>query len=236
VVVVDPKYAATWPALEAEIHRLTDQPITHVILTHAHPDHAGAVEVLPPGVEVIGQLNAIRRVTAFGWLHGRGATPNVRVFADQITLFTGDDTVTLRSYGPAHTDGDTLVQFHQARVLHAGDLFPDTVAPIANIEGGGNGVGLGHTLTTAAAAIHDVDQVITGHGTVMTWDDFRGFAAFVQGLVDYVRATMGFGSDKNAVFKAAPIPPRFAGYKLDRLFNTLDEIDRSIRPRWQRIF
>ena len=236
VVVVDPKYATAWPALEAQIRALTSQPITHVILTHAHPDHAGAVEVLPADVEVIGHLQTIRRVIDFGWLQRRGATPNVRVFADRVTLFTGADTITLVSHGPAHTDGDALVVFHAARVLHAGDLFPDTVAPIANIEGGGDGVGLARTLTAAAAGIHDVDRVITGHGTVMTWHDFTTFAGFVQMLVDYVRAEMGFRSDKNAVFRAISIPDRYSSYHLDRLFNTLDEIDRSIRPRWQRIF
>lgn len=236
VVVVDPKYATAWPDLAARIRALTDQPITHVILTHAHPDHAGALEVLPPEVEVIGQRRAIDRVTGYGWLKNRGATPNVRVFADRLTLFTGADRISLISYGPAHTDGDALVVFHEARVLHAGDLFPDTVAPIANLEGGGNGVGLAHTLTTAAGEIHDVDRVITGHGPVKTWDDFGTFAAFVQMLVDYVRAEMGFRADKNAVFRAITIPPRYAGYNLERLFNTLDEIDRSIRPRWQRIF
>ncbi|MCC6988227.1 MAG: MBL fold metallo-hydrolase, partial [Acidobacteria bacterium] len=220
----------------ARIRALTDKPITHVILTHAHPDHAGALEVLPPEVEVVGHLNAIHRVTGYGWLKSRGATPNVRVFADRITLFAGADTISLISHGPAHTDGDALVVFHAARVLHAGDLFPDTVAPIANIEGGGNGVGLAHTLTTAASAIHDVDTVITGHGPVQTWADFRTFAGFVQMLVDYVRAEMGFRKDKNVVFRAIPIPPQYAAYNLDRLFNTLDEIDRSIRPRWQRIF
>lgn len=236
VVVVDPKYATAWPDLTARIRALTDKPITHVILTHAHPDHAGALEVLPPEVEVVGHLNAITRVTGYGWLKTRGATPNVRVFADRVTLFTGADTITLISHGPAHTDGDALVLFHAARVLHAGDLFPDTVAPIANIDGGGNGVGLAHTLTTAAAEIHDVDRVITGHGAVVTWADFRTFAGFVQMLVDYVRAEMGFRKDKNVVFRAIPIPPQYAGYNLERLFNTLDEIDRSIRPRWQRIF
>lgn len=235
-VVVDPKDATSWPDLVAQIRGLTDKPVTHVILTHAHPDHAGAVEVLPDDVEVIGQQQAIDAVTGYGWLRRRGATAKVRVFADRDTLFTGADTITLTSHGPAHTGGDALVVFQAARVLHAGDLFPDTVAPIANLEGGGDGVGLARTLTAAAAEVRDVDRVITGHGAVMSWDDFRTFADFVQLLVDYVRAEMGFGTDKNAVFRAIVIPPRYSAYDLDRLFNTLDEIDRSIRPRWQRIF
>ncbi len=235
VVVVDPKYAASWPALEARIRGLTDKPITHVIITHSHPDHAGAIDVLPAEVVVVGHQHAIRTVAGYGWLRHRGATPNVQIFAERITLFSGADALTLISYGPAHTNGDALVVFHAARMLHAGDLFPDTVAPIINIDGGGDGPGLARTLARAAG-LRDVDRVITGHGPVMSWTEFGDFAAFVQMLVDYVRAEMGIGKDKNAVFRAIPVPARYSGYNLERLFNTLDEIDRSLRPRWQRIF
>ena len=47
---------------------------------------------------------------------------------------------------------------------------------------------------------------------------------------------MGMFRDKVAIFRATGCPTRFADYDRTRQFDTLDEIDRSLRPRWQRVF
>jgi glyoxylase-like metal-dependent hydrolase (beta-lactamase superfamily II) len=236
VVVVDPKFAESWPALEIEIQRITDRPITHVILTHSHPDHAGALARIPPQVEVVAQEHTVDHLREDGWLYrAQGEAPSVRAYADRLTLFDGDDTVTLIAPGPAHTDGDSLVVFPHARVMHAGDLFPFDAAPTANIETGGDGAHFADALTATATGLQGIDRVITGHGAVVPWSALVDYADFMQFLVRYVQAEMRFGRDKHQVFNTIPLPLRFERYR-ERLFNTLDEIDRGLRPRWQRVF
>lgn len=238
VVVVDPKFASSWPDLVTRIRGLTDKPVTHAISTHFHEDHAGASRIVPAGVQVVATEQALGEMARYGFLSdgSDGHLPTTRSYTDRLTLFEGPDRVTLVAPGPAHTGGDTLVVFHEARVMHAGDMFPDKVPPIVHIEGGGDGVRFAAALAATVASVSDVELVITGHGPVMRWADFAGFADFVQMLVDYVRAEMRFMRDKNQVFRAIPVPARYADYDLGRMYETLDEIDRSIRPRWQRVF
>jgi glyoxylase-like metal-dependent hydrolase (beta-lactamase superfamily II) len=237
VVLVDTKFSENWYGLLAQVRSVTDKPITHVINTHAHGDHSGGDIYLDHSVEIDVQANTAANMRTLDVLPRPGNTlpPIVRTFVDRMTLLSGDDAIDLYWFGPAHTDGDALVVFRAARVMHAGDVFPGRVTPIANIEFGGNGVGLAHYLTEAARTIPDVDRVITGHGVVEPWKAFVDYGRFVSLLVDYVRANMHWRTDKNRVFKALTVPEDFRGYDLSRSFDTLDEIDRSIRPWWMRV-
>ncbi|MGE0812478.1 MAG: MBL fold metallo-hydrolase [Vicinamibacterales bacterium] len=237
VVVVDPKYAASWPALAAAVRAITDRPITHAILTHSHSDHAEAVVDLPASVRIVAQGRTLDRLLHFSYLPRGPATEQRLTRVDErLVLFEGDDTVTLFHPGAAHTDGDLVVSFDRARVLHLGDLFPGPRFPIINIEGGGDGRHFPDALQATLGAFPAAERVITGHGAVLGRQDLADYAAFVRFSVDYVRAEMRMFKDKAAVFRALPLPDRFRDYDRTRQFDTLDEIDRSLRPRWQRIF
>ncbi|MEZ5289465.1 MAG: MBL fold metallo-hydrolase [Vicinamibacterales bacterium] len=237
VVVVDPKYAAAWPALDAAVRTLTDRPITHAILTHSHSDHAEAVVELPASVRIVAATRTVDRLLHFSYLP-RGPETEQRLTRvdDRLVLFDGDDAVTLFHPGAAHTDGDLVVSFDKARVLHLGDLFPGQRFPIINIEGGGDGRHFPDALQATLDAFPAAARVITGHGTVLGRQDLVDYAAFVRFSVEYVRAEMRMFKDKAAVFRALPLPDRFTDYDRTRQFDTLDEIDRSLRPRWQRLF
>lgn len=236
-VVVDPKFAASWPALEQAVHAITPLPITHVILTHFHNDHAESVALLPPSVKVVAQDHAIERLIFYRFLPDDALVTGRAVpYRDRLTLFDGAERITLFWPGPLHTGGDTIVSFDRARVLHMGDVFPGKVFPIVSIEGGGDGTRYAEGVRSVLEAFPDATRLITGHSTLMTRGDFAEFGELMGLAADYVRREMGMFRDKNAIFKALVLPAKFAAYDRTRQFNTLDEIDRSIRPRWQRAF
>lgn len=236
-VLVDPKYAVSWPRVEAQVRAITDLPITHVVLTHFHNDHAESVALMPPSVKVVAHEHAIEQLIFYRFLPDDAVTTGRALpYRDRTALFDGEDRISLYWPGPLHTAGDTIVSFDRARVVHLGDVFPGKVFPVVNIEGGGDGT----RYTTAAQGIldtfPDATRLITGHSSVMTRDDLAEFGEFMAVTTGYVRREMGMFRDKNAIFKALVLPPKFAAYDRTRQFNTLDEIDRSIRPRWQRAF
>lgn len=236
-VIVDPKYAVSWPALEREVRRLTDLPITHVIVTHFHSDHAEAVALVPPSAKVVAHANAIERMIFERLLPDDAvATGRALPYDDRLDLFEGDDALSLRWPQRAHTNGDTLVYFARARALHMGDVFPGKEFPIVHIEGGGDGRRFPEVVRETLAAWPEVDSIITGHGPVLGRRDMEGYGEFMQHALDYVGTEMGMFRDKTAIFKAYRPPARFADYDRARQFETLDEIDRSLRPRWQRLF
>jgi glyoxylase-like metal-dependent hydrolase (beta-lactamase superfamily II) len=232
VVLVDPKYAESWPAVQAQIATITDKPIAYVINTHAHPDHTEANRVLPADVTLVMHENAVRHVTGS---IPTSAVTRLETYTTRLTLFSGEEAVDLYHFGPAHTDGDTFVVFRSARVMHAGDVFAARSTPIINHASGGNGVTFADVVKHAAH-IPQVDRVITGHGPVVPWSDFVLFADLNRRLLEHVRSHMHVGADKAAVFRSFTWSPQFSGFERARAFDTMDEIDRSLRPWWQRVW
>ena len=119
--------------------------------------------------------------------------------------------------------------FNHAKVMQVGDLFPFKAPPTVNIEGGGDGPHFAEALADTVTNVHDMNQVVAGHGAALPWSDLVDYADFTGFLVGYVRAEMHFAADKNAVFKGIRVPSRYSEYRLDRLFNALDEINRGLR-------
>jgi glyoxylase-like metal-dependent hydrolase (beta-lactamase superfamily II) len=93
VVVTDPinAEAATW--LRAEIAKLTGQPITHLIYSHSHEDHASGGAAYGKLPNIIAQQNAPPAID--------GVKPTIR-FSDQMSFTQGDKTFELTYLGPGH--------------------------------------------------------------------------------------------------------------------------------------
>lgn len=93
VVVTDPinTEAALW--LRSEIGKLTDKPITHLIYSHSHGDHASGGAAFGDVPTVIAQENAPDKID--------GVAPTTRV-AEAISLEIGGKTIELTPLGPGH--------------------------------------------------------------------------------------------------------------------------------------
>lgn len=93
VVVADPinAGAATW--LKTELATLTDKPITHLIYSHSHGDHASGGAVLAKGAAVLTHANAPSAID--------GVVPTIR-FDDDHSFQIGDKTIELKWLGPGH--------------------------------------------------------------------------------------------------------------------------------------
>ncbi|HKJ54184.1 MAG TPA: MBL fold metallo-hydrolase [Gammaproteobacteria bacterium] len=93
VVVTDPidADAAAW--LKAEIDKLTDQPITHLIYSHSHLDHASGGSGYGDVPNVIAQRNAPEDIDL--------VEPTIR-FDEELSFDVGDKTFELTYLGPGH--------------------------------------------------------------------------------------------------------------------------------------
>ena len=83
--------AAVW--LKAELATMTDKPITHLIYSHSHGDHASGGSVLAEGATVIAQANAPEAID--------GVVPTLR-FDDEHSFQIGNKTIELKWLGPGH--------------------------------------------------------------------------------------------------------------------------------------
>ena len=99
VVVSDPINAEAAAWLRANLKTVTDKPITHLIYSHSHGDHASGGQVLAgPGVTVIAHANAPSEID--------GVTPGVR-FSDRMSMSVGGKSFEMTWLGKGH--GDDLI-------------------------------------------------------------------------------------------------------------------------------
>ena len=216
VVLVDTKNPNNGQLILDQIKTVTDKPITHIINTHTHGDHNGSNIFFPATVEVVTQENTkanMQKMPAFQDAANAHGLPD-RTFTDRMTVLSGNDAIDLYYFGPAHTSGDALVVFRNARVMHAGDMFAGKGQPLIDRPNGGSGVEYGATIGKAAAAIKNVDRVIPGHSTVMTWQDFVMFGEVNRAALDYARQAMKAGKAPEDAMKEFKLPEKFsaAGY------------------------
>ena len=99
--------------------------------------------------------------------------------------------------------------FPALRVMHAGDMFPGKQVPIMDQSNGGSGIEYARTLRMAHATVTDIDEVITGHSTVMTRADIAEMADFVDGFVADVRARKLAGQTAAQIAQNWKPQPRF---------------------------
>jgi glyoxylase-like metal-dependent hydrolase (beta-lactamase superfamily II) len=216
VVLVDTKLANNGQAILDQVKTVTDKPITHIINTHTHGDHNGSNQFFPATVEIVAHENTaanMQKMPVFQDAANKHGLPD-RSFKDRLTLLGGNEAIDLYYFGPAHTNGDAFIVFRSARVMHAGDVFPGKNPPLIDANNGGSGVAYGDTVGKAAAGIKDVAQVITGHSTVTTWQDFADYGEFNRLYLAHARESLKAGKTPEQALMDLKLPEKFKDYPL----------------------
>jgi hypothetical protein len=92
-----------------------------------------------------------------------GAIPS-EVFAKDHQLKLNGQSIALKYYGPAHTDGDISAHFAEANVFHAGDTYWNGIYPFIDYSTGGSINGKIAACDATLAATNDDSIIIPGHG------------------------------------------------------------------------
>ena len=232
VVVVDTKNPGWGQPLLEKIKTLTAKPVTMIINTHTHGDHVSGNVEFPATVDVVAQENTkanmeAMRPPSFTAPPAGGPPPNIftqnngtgmakRTFKDKMTIGSGADRIDLFYFGPAHTNGDAMVFFPSARVLHMADVFATKGLPGMDSNNGGTGVGYAETLTKAAdfADKSNVQTIVNGHfNTMTTRADLREFIQYVGDFVKFAQDGKRSGKSVDEVAQAWKTPAKYAGYE-----------------------
>lgn len=224
VTLVDTKIPGWGKPLIEKLKEITNKPVTTIINTHTHFDHVGGNVDFPVSVEVVAHENTKANMEKGVPPRGfeKQAGPDVfkvnngrniakRTFTDRMTLGSGNDRLELYYLGRAHTNGDTFVLFPNLRVLHTGDVFPNKGIPIMDGNNGGSGIAYADTVAKAAA-LPNIDVVVTGHSPNMTMADLKEYGEFNRDFVQAVQAAKKAGRTIDDVVNTWKVPERFKGY------------------------
>ena len=232
VVVVDTKNPGWGQPLLDKIKTITNKPVTTIINTHTHGDHVSGNVEFPADVDIIVQENTkanmgAMRPPSFVAQPAGGPPPNIftqhngagmakRTFKDTMTIGNGADRIELHYFGRAHTNGDAMVFFPAARVLHMADVFANKGLPGMDSNNGGTGIGYADTLTKAAdfADKNNVEKIVNGHNeTTTTRADLREFISYVKDFVTAVQEGRRSGKTVDEVAAAWKTPAKYTGYE-----------------------
>ena len=225
VVVVDSKNPGWGPSILEAIGELTSNPVTTLINTHSHHDHVSGNVAFPANVDIVTHEVTKANMAVMRAYSGRTEPPaNVfadsmgrglptMTFSDRMSLGSGADQVDLYHFGRGHTGGDAWIVFPALRTLHSGDIFPGKNLPFLDANNGGSGVDIANSLQKAHDTIRDVDTIIPGHSTQMTWADLHEYAAFNRNFLAAVRAGRAAGQSVDQIAGGWTMPAGYAGYR-----------------------
>lgn len=211
--LIDDQYAPLTPKILDAVKAIGPQPVRFVINTHWHGDHTGGNENLGnAGAVIVAHDNVRVRMSTeqfIGAMNTRvppspkAALPVV-TFADAVTLHLNGQTIRAVHVAPAHTDGDTLVRFDEANVVHMGDIYFANGYPFVDLSSGGSVLGMIAAVDKGLALGDANTRYIPGHGPVTGRAELRAYRAMLADIVAKVQAGIRAGQSLEAILAAKP--------------------------------
>jgi glyoxylase-like metal-dependent hydrolase (beta-lactamase superfamily II) len=144
-LLVDAGIAASRPRIADALGSLGPAPVTQLINTHWHFDHANGNEWLSAqGAVIAAHVNTRKHLMTAqrveDWHVDFPASPAnalpTEIISDTHDIEFGSATIRLKHHSSAHTDGDISVEFAEANILHTGDLYWNGIYPFHRLFDG----------------------------------------------------------------------------------------------------
>lgn len=200
-LLIDDQFAPLSEKIQNAIAALGADEAQFVINTHWHGDHSGGNENFGnAGAMIIAHDNV--RVRMLGeQTSGRGnnpASPKVALpsatYADGVKLYLNGDEIHVIHIPTGHTDGDSIVYFKKANVIHMGDTYFNQVTlPFIDLNSGGNAKGILASSEKALSLADENTQIIPGHGPMATKADLQAYRDMMAKVIARVQAGIDAG-------------------------------------------
>lgn len=213
IVVVDTQFPEQSVHLIGEIKKQSERIIDLLINTHHHGDHSGG------NISFKGLTNTLLA-------HENSKKNQMRVAKERKneegqlypdTTFTktwsnkiDGETITLRYFGPAHTDGDSITHFENANIVHMGDLVFNRRYPYIDKSAGASIENWIVVLEKTMEIFDKGTKFIFGHAgdgydIVGTLDDIKAKRNYLNALLDHISAEIKAGKSKEEIMNIQSI-------------------------------
>jgi glyoxylase-like metal-dependent hydrolase (beta-lactamase superfamily II) len=210
VVVIDDEFAPLTPKIQAAIAAITPKPIKMVLNTHWHFDHVGGNEnFAATGAVIVAHDNVRKRMSTgqFMELVKQQVPPAplralpVITFSSDVTLHLNGEDIHVIHVDPAHTDGDSIVVFPKAKVVHMGDCFITVSYPFVDLGSGGNYDGFVSVADRVLGMVDDTFKIIPGHGTLSGKAELKSWRDMLAAVRTRVKKQVDAGKTLDAIQK-----------------------------------
>ena len=236
LVVVDTQFPEQSEHLVDELMKLKKGKIDVLINTHHHGDHTAGNKVYAELTDMILAHNN-SRINQMASAKKRGTEADqvypTDVFRTGFQHKVGKETIDLKYFGAAHTNGDAIIHFQNANVVHMGDLIFNRRFPYIDKGAGAN----------IANWINVLDQTMTTYDdeTIFIWghagegydikggkDDIRAFQNYLEKLLEFGEKSVKAGISLEELKKTTSIIPGAEEWKGKGISRSLDAVYAEI--------
>ena len=212
-LAIDSGVAGASEAILAQIDSFGSQPLRILINTHWHYDHTEGNEAFhKKGALIVAHENVRKRMGAaqnIDFFHARiPASPPAALpesaFSSETTFNLGTEEIRVTHVPPAHTDGDSFIQFVNANVVHTGDLGFKGMYPFIDYSTGGRIDGMIAGANKLLTICDSSTKIIPGHGPLMTTAELKAYRDMLTDVAGRVRTLKRQGKDIATAVAAKP--------------------------------
>lgn len=200
ILIVDDDYAQVSPKIAEALKALgTDAP-RFIFNTHWHGDHTEGNKFFGgKGSLILAHTNVRKRLAVDATIFGekfqaypKSALP-VFTYDQSMSVHFNDEEIRAVHYPNGHTDGDSIIFFTKANVVHLGDDFFAGRFPFVDLDSGGSVAGLTKNIADIIAKLPADVKIIPGHGALSTRQDLRVYYQMLIETTDIVQRGMTGG-------------------------------------------
>ncbi len=228
IVVVDSQFPDTAPHVIEELKKKSEKPFKYLINTHHHGDHtAGNIAFKGIAEHVVAhensKANQLRVATEQKTDPEKYLLPDMTYGADGWSEKVGKEKIRTYYMGAGHTNGDSMIHFEHANIVHMGDLVFNRRHPYID-KGAGASIANWIVLLDKATTTFDKNtQYICGHSgegydILIKPEDLKAFGDYLGNVLKFTEGELKAGKTKDEILKAKEIPgsPEWKGQGIER--------------------
>lgn len=237
LVVVDTQFKPQAENLLSILRQTNDKPLDLLVNTHHHRDHTSGNIAFKGMVKMhVAHKNSYlnqQRVAEESNNLSNELLPDTTFENEKWSTQVGNETITLHYAGPAHTNGDVMVHFENANVVHMGDLVFNRRFPYIDKSAGAHIGNWVKVLQKARSIFDDETIFIFGHAdngypVQGGKNDLMAFENYLSNLLDFMHQAVKEGKtleELKASVAQIPGAPEWQG----------EGIIRSIDAAWMEV-
>ena len=214
IVVIDAEFPEQSQHLITELKKRSDKPFKLLINTHHHMDHtSGNISFKGIVENVLAHENSLKNqknVAVAQKIEDKQLYPD-RTFTDTWCEKIGNEKICLYYHGTGHTDGDGIIHFEHANIVHMGDLMFNRRHPFVDRSAGASMKNWIVALDKATDQFSNDTIFVFGHAgdgydVTGTKDDLKAFAEYLGKVLNFVQGEIKDGKTKEEILKTTELP------------------------------
>jgi len=214
IVVVDAEFPEQSKHLIDELKKQSSKSFDLLINTHHHGDHtAGNISFKGIVQDVAAHTNSLvnqKNVAVNQKSEDKQLYPNI-TYNDSWSYKIGEEHIQTYYFGPAHTNGDSIIHFQHGNIAHMGDLVFNRRWAFIDRSAGASVKNWITVLDKTISTFDNETIFVFGHAfdpekITGNKDDLKAMRDYLSNMLTFVEKQIKSGKSKDEILKEKSIP------------------------------